>query len=156
MELDAEGGASFEQLQELIRKECDKRDKKYCSLEQKYKKLEESLKQPQQKTQTRGAKEASQTKRSHPQQRLERLKHNVASLPQNVEHIHMALDNLTHKKEKPTIPPTLSQTNTEETPRSAGTHDHNRRKKLPLSIGTSSDYSPEQIKTTFWIRRRSE
>ena len=24
MELDAEGGASFEQLQELIRKECDK------------------------------------------------------------------------------------------------------------------------------------
>ena len=29
MELDAEGGASFEQLQELIRKECDKRDKKY-------------------------------------------------------------------------------------------------------------------------------
>ena len=27
MELDAEGGASFEQLQELIRKECDKHDK---------------------------------------------------------------------------------------------------------------------------------
>ena len=29
MELDAEGGASFEQLQELIKKECDKRDKHY-------------------------------------------------------------------------------------------------------------------------------
>ena len=29
MELDAEGGASFEQLQELIKKECDKGDKKY-------------------------------------------------------------------------------------------------------------------------------
>ena len=28
MELEAEGGASFEQLQELIREECDKRDKK--------------------------------------------------------------------------------------------------------------------------------
>ena len=28
MELDAEGGASFEQLQELIKKECDKQDKK--------------------------------------------------------------------------------------------------------------------------------
>ena len=28
MELDAEGGTSFEQLQELIKKECDKRDKK--------------------------------------------------------------------------------------------------------------------------------
>ena len=35
MELDAEGGASFEQLQELIKKECDKQDKHYCSLEQK-------------------------------------------------------------------------------------------------------------------------
>ena len=29
MELDTEGGASFEQLQDLIKKECDKRDKKY-------------------------------------------------------------------------------------------------------------------------------
>ena len=43
MELDAEGGASFEQLQELIKKECDKRDKKYRFLEQKYNKLQESL-----------------------------------------------------------------------------------------------------------------
>ena len=43
MELDAEGGASFEQLQELIKKECDKCDKKYRSLEQKYNKLQESL-----------------------------------------------------------------------------------------------------------------
>ena len=43
MELDAEGGASFEQLQELIRKECGKRDKKYRSLEVKYNKLQESI-----------------------------------------------------------------------------------------------------------------
>ena len=43
MELDAEGGTSFEQLQELIKKECDKRDKKYRFLEQKYNKLQESL-----------------------------------------------------------------------------------------------------------------
>ena len=48
MELDAEGGASFEQLQELIKKECDKRDKKYRSLEQKYNKLQETLKHSQQ------------------------------------------------------------------------------------------------------------
>ena len=45
-----------------------------------------------------------------------------------------------------------SQTNTEETPCSTGAHDQNRRKKFPLSIGTSSDYSPEQNKTTIWIR----
>ena len=48
MEIDAEGGASFEQLQELIKKECDKRDKKYRSLEQKYNKLQESLEHSQQ------------------------------------------------------------------------------------------------------------
>ena len=49
MELDAEGGASFEQLQELIKKECDKRDKKYRSLEHKFNKLQESLQQSQEK-----------------------------------------------------------------------------------------------------------
>ena len=42
MELDAEGGASFEQLLDLIKKECDKQDKKYRSLEQKYNKLQVS------------------------------------------------------------------------------------------------------------------
>ena len=47
MELDAEGGASFEQLQDLIKKECDKRDKKYRSLEQKYNKLQESFENSQ-------------------------------------------------------------------------------------------------------------
>ena len=48
MELDAEGGASFEQLQELIKMECDKRDKKYGFLEQIYNKLQESLEHSQQ------------------------------------------------------------------------------------------------------------
>ena len=52
MELDAEGGASFEQLQELIKKECDTSDKNYRSLEHKYNKLQESLKQSQQKNST--------------------------------------------------------------------------------------------------------
>ena len=56
MELDAEGGASFEQLQDLIKKECDKRDKKYRSLEQKYNKLQDSFdtSQLQKNLQTRG------------------------------------------------------------------------------------------------------
>ena len=48
MELDAEGGASFEQLQDLIKKECNKRDKNYHLLEQKYNKLQESFEQSQQ------------------------------------------------------------------------------------------------------------
>ena len=50
MELDAEGGASFEQLQDLIKKECDKRDKNYHSLEQQYNKLQASFEQSQQKS----------------------------------------------------------------------------------------------------------
>ena len=48
MELDAEGGTSIKQLQELIKKECNKRDKKYQSLEQKYNKLQESVEHSQQ------------------------------------------------------------------------------------------------------------
>ena len=48
MEHDAEGGASFEQLQDLIKKECDKQDKNYRSLEQKYNNLQESFEQAQQ------------------------------------------------------------------------------------------------------------
>ena len=50
MELDAEGSASFEHLQELIKKEYDKHNKNYHSLEQRYNKLQESLEQPEQKT----------------------------------------------------------------------------------------------------------
>ena len=65
MELDAEGGASFEQLQELIKKECDKRDKKYRFLEPKYNKLQESLEQLQQQ------KNMPQTKRNHNRQTSE-------------------------------------------------------------------------------------
>ena len=48
MELDAEGDTSLEQLQDIIKKECDKRDKNYHSVEQKYNKLQESLEQSQQ------------------------------------------------------------------------------------------------------------
>ena len=56
MELDAEGGASFQQLQDLIKKECDKRDKKNRSLEQNYNKLQDSFNtsQPQKKIQNEG------------------------------------------------------------------------------------------------------
>ena len=65
MELDAEGGASFEQLQDLIKKECDKQDKKYRSLEQKYNKLQDSFdnSQPQKNLQTRGQRGASNKKK---------------------------------------------------------------------------------------------
>ena len=49
MELDGEGATNFEQLQDLIRKECDKRDCKYAWLEDKCNKLEQQVKNPQKK-----------------------------------------------------------------------------------------------------------
>ena len=56
MELNGEGAANFEQLKDLIRKECDKRDRHYAHLEDKYKKLEHQVNnQDQQKTWQRGA-----------------------------------------------------------------------------------------------------
>ena len=65
MELDAEVGASFEQLQDLIKKECDKRDKKYRSLEQKYNKLQDSFdnSQSQKNLHKRGQRGASNKKK---------------------------------------------------------------------------------------------
>ena len=45
MELDGEGTANFEQLQDLIRKECDKCDRKYARLEEKCNKLEQQVTQ---------------------------------------------------------------------------------------------------------------
>ena len=44
MELDEEGAANYEQLKDLIRKECDKQDRKYAQLEVKYNTLEQHMK----------------------------------------------------------------------------------------------------------------
>ena len=54
MELDGEGAANFEQLQDLIRKECNKRDRKYARLEDKCNKLEQQVKNPQKNMPKRG------------------------------------------------------------------------------------------------------
>ena len=57
MELDGEGAANFEQLKEQICKECDKHDRCYATLKQKYKQLESdiSTQRQQQKPHDRGA-----------------------------------------------------------------------------------------------------
>ena len=56
MELDGEGTVNFEQLQNLVPKECDKRDRKYARLEDKCNKLEQQVtrKNPQQNMTQRG------------------------------------------------------------------------------------------------------
>ena len=43
MELDGEGAANYEQLQDLICKKCDKHDRRYAQLEEKYNKLEHDV-----------------------------------------------------------------------------------------------------------------
>ena len=43
MELDGEGTANYEQLKDLICKECDKHDRHYAQLEEKYNKLEHDI-----------------------------------------------------------------------------------------------------------------
>ena len=43
MELDREGVANYEQLKDLIHKECDKHDRCYAQLEEKYNKLEHDI-----------------------------------------------------------------------------------------------------------------
>ena len=48
MELDGEGAGNFEQLQDLIRKEYDKRDRKFAQIEDKYNKLEQQVTQKDQ------------------------------------------------------------------------------------------------------------
>ena len=56
MELDREGMANYEQLKDLIHKECDKRDRRYAQLEDKYNKLEQHVTHNDwQKTWQRGA-----------------------------------------------------------------------------------------------------
>ena len=49
MELDGEGATNFEQLQDLIRKECNKCDRKYTRLEEKCNKLEQHVTKKDQK-----------------------------------------------------------------------------------------------------------
>ena len=124
MELDAEGGASFEQLQELIKKECDKRDKKYRSLEQKYNKLYDSVEhsQKQKNMPVRGPRGASNKKKSQ---------------SSNQRKVTNQRGRSTSRRR--TRPPTNQNGKAETTPQAAipksknetDAHDRHRRKGLP-------------------------
>ena len=84
MELDAKGGASFEQLQDLITKECDKRDKKYPSLEKNTTNCRNHSKtRNRKKAYKRGANVAPQTKRNRHRKIVEGCQTNVADRPQS-------------------------------------------------------------------------
>ena len=77
MELDGEGAANYEQLKDLIRKECDKRDRHYAQLEDKHNKLEQHIThQDQQKTWQRGA-DNQQAMDQEPQRKTNLTKNNI-------------------------------------------------------------------------------
>ena len=91
MELDGEGATNFEQLQDLIRKECDKRDRKYAWLEDKYKKLEqqETQKNPKKNMTQRGRSQnheepgASKKNKSNQRNTMKQQSHRSKSAPAN-------------------------------------------------------------------------
>ena len=149
MELDDEGGASIEQIQELIKKECDKRDKNYRSLERKYNTLQESLEQSQQKnSKTRGQGGTSNKKklsrRNQSQRRRSTSKRRTQ--PQG--------------SRQPNQQKRKTQETTNIVSNEHGRNSMRRRrsrsqpkKSLPPPVGTSRDYSLEQNNTTIWICR---
>ena len=158
MELDAEGGASFEQLQDLVKKEYDKRDKKYRSLEQKYNKLHDSVDttQPQKNLQTRGQRGASNKKklpmvsrRPVPNQRgrpttTKRQPH--TALPRSLAGRQGKADD--NNKNTTNDNPIKSKGNRRSRPR--------QKKGLLPPIGPNHDCNHKQNKTIIWFRRGSK
>lgn len=61
MELDAEGGTSLEHLKDLIKTECNKRDKRYDSLAKKYNALEKQLAESTKHIKLKGTKDKTST-----------------------------------------------------------------------------------------------
>ena len=132
MELDGEGAADFEQLQNLIRKECDKRDRKYAQLEDKCNKLEQQVKNPQKNMPKRGrspnheepgaSKKNKSNQRNAPKQQRSRSKSTPANNSgsknrQNHESPGQAGEKNSDSKQKSTNkPPSLSQSKSARNP----------------------------------------
>ena len=76
MELDGEGAANYEQLKDLIHKECDKCDRCYAQLEDKYNKLEQHV------THNDQQKNMAKTGRQPTNDRIGTLKKNKSELKQ--------------------------------------------------------------------------
>ena len=127
MELDAEGGASFEQLQELIRKECDKRDTRNIDswrINTTNFKNRVNIRN-RKKTCQRGAQKAPQTKRN----RINKT--NKRHLPNADIPPHDAARNQTPgETEKSTVPTTIQQTTIRKDKK--GTDDHNRSRRKSI------------------------
>ena len=148
MELDAERSARFEQLQELIKKESDKRVKKYRSLEQKYNKLQESLEHSQQKKNMpmRGPRGASNKKKSQPSKKRRVTTQCGRSTSRRRPWPHTGPNG---KAEGTNSDATSNNLEKQQNIRRSRSQ---QKKSLPAPIRTGHDINRKQIKTTIWLR----
>ena len=156
MELDGEGAADFEQLQDLIRKECDKRDRKCAKLEEKCNKLEQQVKNPQ-KTCQRGA-ALQTTKNPAPRRKTNQIKrtlqnHNgVAQKALPPTTLEAKTDEITKAQnkqaKKTTIPIKKVQTNV------CRRHQTNQLGIRPIILARKNHQrgNSDEINRTIWIR----
>ena len=150
MELNAEGGASFEQLQDLIKKECDKRDKNIDPWNKNtinYKNRS-NTRNPQ-KLANKGPTWRLKQKEITTKQTAEGCQTNVADPPQDNAPNHPPANT-----EKPTVPTMTQQATTWKNQKGTDARDRNRRKSFLPPIGTGHDSHRKQNKATIWIYRR--
>ena len=156
MELDGEGAADFEQLQDLIRKECDKRDRKYAKLEEKCNKLEQQVKNPQKNMPKRGR--SPTTKNPAPRRKTNQIKrtlqnHNgVAQKALPPTTLEAKTDEITKAQnkqaKKTTIPSKKVQTNV------CRRHQTNQLGIRPIILARKNHQrgNSDEINRTIWIR----
>ena len=132
MELDAKGAANYEQLRDLIRKECDKHGCKYARLEDKYNKLEQQVTQKdQQKTWHRGA-DHQTTKGQAPRRKTNPTKGNLQT--------NKAPKKRTHQQPRSTKPTKLQKPRTSRR-KNSGSRLKNKN-KLPSPLQNKSNRNP--------------
>ena len=103
MELDVEGAANYIQLKDLIQRECDKWDRKYARLEDKYNKLEQQVThKDQQKTLHRGA-DSRATKEQAPRRKTNPFKNKDKTEEQTVQKARFLETKINQNKETPKI-----------------------------------------------------
>ena len=126
MELDAEGGASFEQLQELIRKNAINGTRNIDSWRINTTNFKNRLNiRNRKKTCQRGAQRAPQTKRNRINKTNKRHPPNADVLPHDA-----ARDQTPGETEKSTVSTTIQQTRTRKDKKGTDDQDRSRRKSL--------------------------
>ena len=155
MKLDGEGAADFEQLHDLIRKECDKRDRKYAKLEDKCNKLEQQVKNPQ-KTFQRGA--ALQiTKNPAPRRKTSQIKKRSKTTTESLKK-HSRQQLWSQKQAKPRKPRTSRRKNNDSKQKSTNKRlspSQSKSTRNPPSYSGKKNHqrgNSDETNRAIWIR----